>query len=134
MWIHKSTNFLNMKGKNGIYPFYSLYTFKTKLTWFFSPSVAFAWVKCEGEIEDCESFLRGKKILARAGKNFGVSSKFVRVSMLDREHNFDTLLQRISTSQSWKQRHDTYLCKQKREGVRIHVFIKDSTRFVHNPS
>ncbi|XVF53688.1 hypothetical protein PTKIN_Ptkin05aG0118800 [Pterospermum kingtungense] len=64
----------------------------------FEPQPAFAWVKCKGEIEDCQSFLRGKKILARGGKHFGVSSKYVRVSMLDRHQNFDTFVQRISTS------------------------------------
>ncbi|MBA0713570.1 hypothetical protein Golax_012596, partial [Gossypium laxum] len=39
----------------------------------FEPQPAFAWIKCEGDIEDCESFLRGKKILTRGGKHFGVS-------------------------------------------------------------
>ncbi|XWS50904.1 hypothetical protein CRYUN_Cryun12cG0130300 [Craigia yunnanensis] len=66
----------------------------------FEPQPAFAWVKCEGEIEDCESFLRGKKILTRGGKHFGVSPKFVRISMLDRVKNYDTFVERMSTIQS----------------------------------
>ncbi|KAK9066463.1 hypothetical protein SSX86_013785 [Deinandra increscens subsp. villosa] len=32
---------------------------------------AFAWLKCEGEVDDCESFLRRHKILTRGGKHFG---------------------------------------------------------------
>ncbi|XP_017973799.1 PREDICTED: tryptophan aminotransferase-related protein 2 isoform X2 [Theobroma cacao] len=66
----------------------------------FEPQPAFAWVKCEGEIEDCESFLRGKKILTRGGKHFGVSPKYVRISMLDRDNNYDTFVERMSTIQS----------------------------------
>ncbi|KAK2989709.1 hypothetical protein RJ640_030202 [Escallonia rubra] len=41
----------------------------------FEPQPAFAWLKCEGEIEDCESFIRKHKILTRGGKHFGVSPK-----------------------------------------------------------
>ncbi|THG14745.1 tryptophan aminotransferase-related protein 2-like isoform X1 [Camellia sinensis] len=67
----------------------------------FEPQPAFAWLKCEGEIEDCESFLRGHKILTRGGKHFGVCPKYVRISMLEREKNFDLFTQRLSTIQSW---------------------------------
>ncbi|KAG7954496.1 hypothetical protein I3843_11G021800 [Carya illinoinensis] len=35
------------------------------------PQPAFAWMKCEVDIEDCESFLQGHKILTRGGKEFG---------------------------------------------------------------
>ncbi|XVF12177.1 hypothetical protein REPUB_Repub08aG0091900 [Reevesia pubescens] len=66
----------------------------------FEPQPAFAWVKCEGEIEDCESFLRGMKILSRGGKHFGVSPKYVRISMLDRDKNYDTFVERMSTIRS----------------------------------
>ncbi|KAK9278067.1 hypothetical protein L1049_027625 [Liquidambar formosana] len=66
----------------------------------FTNQPAFAWVKCEGETEDCEAFLRGHNILARGGKHFGDSPKYVRVSMLDRDENFDHLVQRLSLMSS----------------------------------
>lgn len=58
---------------------------------------AFAWMKCEVDIEDCESFLEGHKILTRGGKDFGVSPKYVRISMLDRDDNFNLFVKRLST-------------------------------------
>ncbi|TYH54880.1 hypothetical protein E1A91_D09G193200v1 [Gossypium mustelinum] len=66
----------------------------------FEPQPAFAWIKCEGDIEDCESFLRGKKILTRGGKHFGVNPKYVRISMLDRDKNYETFVRRLSTIRS----------------------------------
>ncbi|KAL0535379.1 hypothetical protein IC582_029708 [Cucumis melo] len=57
---------------------------------------AFAWLKCEDEEEDCAGLLRRHKILGRSGVSFGCSAQFVRVSMLDRDDNFDLLVQRIS--------------------------------------
>ncbi|XWS60781.1 hypothetical protein CRYUN_Cryun07bG0066600 [Craigia yunnanensis] len=66
----------------------------------FEPQPAFAWIKCKGEIEDYESFLRGKKILTRGGKHFGVSPKYVRISMLDRDKNYGTFVERMSTIRS----------------------------------
>ncbi|KAK6924812.1 Alliinase, C-terminal [Dillenia turbinata] len=62
----------------------------------FEPQPAFAWLKCDGEIEDCESFLRSHKILTRSGRHFGVSPKYVRVSMLDRDEIFDLFVERLS--------------------------------------
>ncbi|KAM5571962.1 tryptophan aminotransferase-related protein 1 [Rosa sericea] len=65
------------------------------------PQPAFAWLKCEDDaVEDCESFLRGHKILTRGGKLFGVSPKYVRVSMLDRDINFSLFLKKLSKIQS----------------------------------
>ncbi|PKA63905.1 Tryptophan aminotransferase-related protein 2 [Apostasia shenzhenica] len=61
-----------------------------------SPSPAFAWLKCEGGIEDCESFLReNHKILTRSGKHFGAHMKFVRISMLDRDGTFNIFVERL---------------------------------------
>ncbi|KAK9108154.1 hypothetical protein Syun_024165 [Stephania yunnanensis] len=60
------------------------------------PHPAFAWLKCEGGIEDCESFLRGHKILTRSGRHFGVDSTYVRISMLDRDETFNLFLERLS--------------------------------------
>ncbi|KAL9439138.1 hypothetical protein AB3S75_024743 [Citrus x aurantiifolia] len=62
----------------------------------FEPQPAFAWLKCEQEIEDCESFLKGNKILTRSGKHFGFSPKYVRISMLDRDENYNLFVQRLS--------------------------------------
>ncbi|XP_010533485.1 PREDICTED: tryptophan aminotransferase-related protein 2 [Tarenaya hassleriana] len=64
----------------------------------FEPQPAFAWLKCEEGIEDCEKLMRDKKILTRSGKHFGYGSSHVRISMLDRDPNFDIFLRRISSS------------------------------------
>lgn len=58
---------------------------------------AFAWLKCEAEIEDCESFLRDYKIIARSGKHFGGSPKYVRISMLPRDEIFDQFTERLAS-------------------------------------
>lgn len=58
---------------------------------------AFAWLKCEGNVEDCESFLREHKILTRSGRHFGVSPKYVRISMLDTDENFSHFIDRLSS-------------------------------------
>ncbi|KAJ6811273.1 tryptophan aminotransferase-related protein 2-like [Iris pallida] len=58
----------------------------------------FAWMKCEKEgVEDCEEFLKGHKIIARNGKHFGVDSKYVRVSMLDRCETFEVFVHRLAS-------------------------------------
>ncbi|KAG4389902.1 hypothetical protein GLYMA_06G179000v4 [Glycine max] len=64
------------------------------------PQPAFVWLKCEGNVEDCESFLRGYNILTRSGIHFGVSPKYVRISMLDTDENFNQFLDRLSAIQS----------------------------------
>ncbi|GLU12669.1 hypothetical protein SLE2022_293310 [Rubroshorea leprosula] len=65
----------------------------------FKPQPAFAWVKCEGEIHDCEGFFRENKILVRSGKHFGDSPKLVRINMLDREQIFEAFVRRIQMIQ-----------------------------------
>ncbi|VVA38390.1 PREDICTED: tryptophan [Prunus dulcis] len=65
------------------------------------PQPAFAWLKCEDEsVEDCESLLRGHKILTRGGRSFGVGPRYIRVSMLDRDHNFNLFLKRLASIQT----------------------------------
>lgn len=82
--------------------FYSLVRLCQRVTHIlFILFAAFAWLKCERDIDDCESFLRGYRILARGGKHFGVSPKYVRVSMLDRDNNFNLFVKRLSTIQLW---------------------------------
>ncbi|KAI5407146.1 tryptophan aminotransferase-related protein 2 [Lathyrus oleraceus] len=61
------------------------------------PQPAFVWLKCEGNVEDCESFLREHKILTRSGRHFGVSPKYVRISMLDTDENFSHFIDRLSS-------------------------------------
>ncbi|KAJ9163778.1 hypothetical protein P3X46_023410 [Hevea brasiliensis] len=63
----------------------------------FEPLPAFAWLKCEEPIEDCESFLRSNKILTRGGRHFGVGPQYVRISLLDRDDNFDLFVERLSS-------------------------------------
>ncbi|OIW00314.1 hypothetical protein TanjilG_27565 [Lupinus angustifolius] len=60
---------------------------------------AFAWMKCEKDIEDCQSFLGEHRILSRGGKHFGVSQRYVRVSMLDTDENFNLFINRLSAMQ-----------------------------------
>ncbi|KAL6997127.1 L-tryptophan--pyruvate aminotransferase [Sarracenia purpurea var. burkii] len=62
----------------------------------FESQPAFAWLKCEGDIEDCESFLRGHGILTRGGNHFGVCPKYVRISMLARDKMFNLFTERLS--------------------------------------
>ncbi|ERM94583.1 hypothetical protein AMTR_s00011p00049200 [Amborella trichopoda] len=62
-----------------------------------STQPAFAWTKCEGdEIEDCEAFLKSHNILTRGGRSFGWDPKYVRISLLDTDSNFDIFINRIS--------------------------------------
>ncbi|KAI5562736.1 hypothetical protein BDE02_15G070300 [Populus trichocarpa] len=63
----------------------------------FAPRPAFAWLKCEAPIEDCEAFLRSNNILTRSGIHFGVGPQYVRISMLDRDENYDEFVERLST-------------------------------------
>ncbi|KAL8118380.1 L-tryptophan--pyruvate aminotransferase 1-like [Apium graveolens] len=71
----------------------------------FEPLPAFAWLKCEEEtVDDCASYLRSHKILTRAGKHFGASSKYVRISMLDTSYKFKILTERLSKLSTMKSR------------------------------
>lgn len=57
---------------------------------------AFLWLRCKAE-EDCGQLLKDHKIIARGGPAFGVSSQYVRVSMLDRHPLFNLLLARLAS-------------------------------------
>ncbi|KAJ7956201.1 Tryptophan aminotransferase-like protein [Quillaja saponaria] len=78
---------------------FSLPNFSPAFCTFFSQVLeaqpAFVWLKCEQGIEDCESFLRRHKILTRGGKHFGVTPDYVRISMLDRDENFNLFINRL---------------------------------------
>ncbi|KZV45713.1 Alliin lyase [Dorcoceras hygrometricum] len=66
----------------------------------FATQPAFAWLKCEGEIDDCERFLRKHKIISKGGNYFGDSPKYTRISVLPRHHVFENLVHRLSTISS----------------------------------
>ncbi|KAG0495617.1 hypothetical protein HPP92_000308 [Vanilla planifolia] len=62
------------------------------------PSPAFAWLKCEMGIKDCESLMREKyKILTRSGRHFRGGIGHVRISMLDRDETFDAFVDRLAS-------------------------------------
>ncbi|KAF3322039.1 L-tryptophan--pyruvate aminotransferase 1-like isoform X1 [Carex littledalei] len=63
-------------------------------------SKAFAWLRCDDESikDDCEGFFKSMKVLTRSGKHFGAGPEYVRISMLDRAHNFNLFVERISSS------------------------------------
>ncbi|CAK9137565.1 unnamed protein product [Ilex paraguariensis] len=63
----------------------------------FKSQPAFAWLKCEGEIEDCENFLQSHKVVSRGGKHFGDSTKYVRICTLSRDETFNLFIERLST-------------------------------------
>ncbi|KAF3431217.1 hypothetical protein FNV43_RR25947 [Rhamnella rubrinervis] len=55
---------------------------------------AFAWLKCNGDREDCEQFLKDHKIMSRGGGRFGSDPRFSRVSMLSSDEVFEQFLNR----------------------------------------
>lgn len=58
---------------------------------------AFAWVKCEREEdEDCYQVLKEFNITGRAGNLFGAERRYVRLSMVKSNDDFDLLLKQIN--------------------------------------
>ncbi|KAH8951780.1 hypothetical protein BDL97_09G047700 [Sphagnum fallax] len=62
----------------------------------FRPNPAFLWLECTNG-QDCGELLLKYGIATREGPSFGVSSAFVRLSLLDRDPLFDLLLQRLAS-------------------------------------
>nr|XP_043613366.1 tryptophan aminotransferase-related protein 4-like [Erigeron canadensis] len=61
------------------------------------PSPAYAWVKCEREEdEDCGAILEAAKIKGRAGSVFGAKDRYVRLSLIKSQDDFELLMQRLS--------------------------------------
>ncbi|GLJ30972.1 hypothetical protein SUGI_0618300 [Cryptomeria japonica] len=81
---------------------FSLPAFQSQFCNFFgrqaTPQPAFAWVKCEGrdDEEDCAKLLRSHGIITRSGRHFGAPQNYVRLSILDRNHTFNLLIDRLS--------------------------------------
>nr|GMD85134.1 tryptophan aminotransferase-related protein 4-like [Ipomoea batatas] len=60
------------------------------------PSPAYAWVKCLREEEtDCGAVLEAAKIIGRAGSMFSAEDRYVRLSLLKRDDDFEQLLARL---------------------------------------
>ncbi|XP_057529189.1 tryptophan aminotransferase-related protein 1 [Amaranthus tricolor] len=70
-------------------------TFMNKST---PPNPAYAWMELKTG-EDAEKVMNKLKIRTRAGPRFGVSSKYVRVSMMESDETFNQFLERLSTLQ-----------------------------------
>ncbi|KAL4354693.1 hypothetical protein GQ457_06G006660 [Hibiscus cannabinus] len=60
------------------------------------PTPAFAWLKCEREEDkDCNAVLNSNNITGRDGSLFGAESRYVRLSLVKSEDDFDLLLRRM---------------------------------------
>ncbi|KAL5560252.1 hypothetical protein UlMin_036463 [Ulmus minor] len=58
---------------------------------------AYAWVKCEREEdEDCSAVLKAAKIIGRGGSAFDAKDRFVRLSLIKTQDDFDQLLHRLN--------------------------------------
>ena len=58
---------------------------------------AYAWIKCEIEEEkDCYAVLRAADIIGRAGSRFGADERFVRLSLVKTQDDFDILLRQLN--------------------------------------
>ncbi|CAA0823602.1 Tryptophan aminotransferase-related protein 4 [Striga hermonthica] len=61
------------------------------------PSPAYAWLKCEREGDtNCKSVLRAANIIGREGSLFNVENRYVRLSLLKSEDDFNLLLSRLN--------------------------------------
>ncbi|ONH90216.1 hypothetical protein PRUPE_8G041100 [Prunus persica] len=81
---------------------FSLQKFAPKYCTFFKktrgPSPAYAWVKCEREEDkDCYAVLQEEaNVYGRRGSHFGAEDRFVRLTLLRSQDDFDLLLQRLN--------------------------------------
>lgn len=61
------------------------------------PSPAYAWFKCEREEdEDCYTVLRAAGIITRPGTLFGADSRYVRLSLIKTQDDFDLLIRKLN--------------------------------------
>lgn len=69
---------------------------------------AFAWVKCEKEEDkDCNAVLNYGRVTGRDGSLFGAESRYVRLSLVKSEDDFDLLLKRMQMLVSQEQNDDS---------------------------
>lgn len=60
------------------------------------PSPAYAWLKCEREKDtDCNAVLSSAKIIGRSGSLFSAEDRYVRLSLLKSDDDFNLLLNRL---------------------------------------
>ncbi|PWA47192.1 pyridoxal phosphate-dependent transferase [Artemisia annua] len=60
-------------------------------------SPAYVWVKCEREEEDdCGVVLNAGNIIGRSGSSFGAKDRYVRLSLIKSQDDFELLLQRLT--------------------------------------
>ncbi|CAH1446144.1 unnamed protein product [Lactuca virosa] len=61
------------------------------------PSPAYAWVKCEREEEDdCRAVLKAGKIIGRSGSTYKAKDRYVRLSLIKSQDDFDLLMLRLT--------------------------------------
>ncbi|KAA8537959.1 hypothetical protein F0562_027461 [Nyssa sinensis] len=61
------------------------------------PSPAYAWLKCEREEDrDCSAVLQAANIIGREGSMFTAGNRYVRLSLIKSQDDFNLLLQRIN--------------------------------------
>ncbi|OIT01456.1 tryptophan aminotransferase-related protein 4, partial [Nicotiana attenuata] len=60
------------------------------------PSPGYAWVKCNRkEDKNCTKVFRVAKIIGRPGSNFFAKDRYVRLSLIKSQHDFDMLIRRV---------------------------------------
>lgn len=58
---------------------------------------AYAWLKCEREEDkDCYAVLKAANIIGRQGNMFGTENRFVRLSLVRRQDDFNLLMERLN--------------------------------------
>ncbi|KAF9599652.1 hypothetical protein IFM89_001598 [Coptis chinensis] len=63
---------------------------------FTGPSPAYAWIKCErAKDQDCNAVLKTASIIGRGGSTFNAESRYVRLSLIKSQDDFDLLIQNI---------------------------------------
>ncbi|XP_006347436.1 tryptophan aminotransferase-related protein 2-like [Solanum tuberosum] len=72
----------------------------------FGTQPAFAWLKCEKSIDDCEKFLKKHKILTRSGTHFGSNENYVRISLISHKEEYDEFIRRLSLLSSMNSPHE----------------------------
>lgn len=99
-------------------------TFYQRVT---APSPAYAWLKCEREEDqDCYQVLKEGGVLGRKGPSFGVQDRYVRLSLLKSNDDFDLLLHNLQIFISPESlNHPQHKCKVL---TRIRLSISDMDR------
>lgn len=58
---------------------------------------AYAWVKCEREEDtDCSEVLQAANVIGRSGSIFSAEDRYVRLSLIRSQDDFDILIQRLN--------------------------------------